>query len=192
MATNTPNYQLRKPAGSDLVNVVTDIGDNMDDIDTNLKRVDDYTLLKPLARLRQEAAQSVNASTWTALSFGAEDIDTHNGHDNSTNPSRYTVQKEGYYRLGGGSWWASNATGVRFTRWAKNGNVIENAGTDVAPLGGGSVTYVPAVDIIISAIVSDYFELMVWQNSGGSLNTAVAGGTNEEGASANIEWLRPL
>ncbi|MGH9982418.1 MAG: hypothetical protein ACRD8W_00490 [Nitrososphaeraceae archaeon] len=33
MATNTPRWILRKPAGTDLVNVVTDLGDNFDKID---------------------------------------------------------------------------------------------------------------------------------------------------------------
>jgi hypothetical protein len=41
MATSTPNYGLRKPATGDNVIVLTDISDNMDDIDTELKRVDD-------------------------------------------------------------------------------------------------------------------------------------------------------
>ncbi len=41
MATFTTNYSLRKPATSDLVTVATDIGANMDLIDTILKRLDD-------------------------------------------------------------------------------------------------------------------------------------------------------
>jgi hypothetical protein len=41
MATDTTNYQLRKPATSDNVIVLTDVSDNMDTIDTELKRVDD-------------------------------------------------------------------------------------------------------------------------------------------------------
>lgn len=41
MATSTTNYALRKPATADNVIVLTDISDNMDDIDTELKRVDD-------------------------------------------------------------------------------------------------------------------------------------------------------
>jgi hypothetical protein len=38
VASSTTNYSLRKPAGSDTVNVTTDISDNMDDIDTQLAR----------------------------------------------------------------------------------------------------------------------------------------------------------
>lgn len=41
MATNTPNYQLRKPDPGDTVNVTTDISDSMDTIDTELKAVSD-------------------------------------------------------------------------------------------------------------------------------------------------------
>lgn len=50
MATSTTNYQLRKPAPADTVNVTTDISDNMDDIDTELKRVDDATLGAEVSR----------------------------------------------------------------------------------------------------------------------------------------------
>jgi hypothetical protein len=41
MATSTPNYGLRKPVTSDNVIVLTDVSDNMDDIDTALKDISD-------------------------------------------------------------------------------------------------------------------------------------------------------
>lgn len=41
MSTNTPNYQLLKPDPTENVNVVSQINDNYDTIDTELKRVDD-------------------------------------------------------------------------------------------------------------------------------------------------------
>lgn len=43
MATFTPNYNLRKPATTDFVNVTTDINDNMDKIDTEMKLRKDKT-----------------------------------------------------------------------------------------------------------------------------------------------------
>lgn len=41
MATSTTNYNLRKPASSDNVNVKTDIADNMDIIDGTMKSISD-------------------------------------------------------------------------------------------------------------------------------------------------------
>lgn len=42
MATTTPQLVLRKPAGTDLINVTTDISDNMDKIDAASRKVLGY------------------------------------------------------------------------------------------------------------------------------------------------------
>lgn len=52
MATFTTNYNLRKPATSDFVDVVTDINNNMDTIDTQIKN-------------RENDIATINAA-WTA------------------------------------------------------------------------------------------------------------------------------
>lgn len=61
MGTNTPNYQLWKPnPDADNVNVVTDIGNNMDIIDTKLKIVADSVI--PILSVIKSADESVTNS----------------------------------------------------------------------------------------------------------------------------------
>lgn len=60
MSTNTPNYQLLKPAPSENVNVVSQLNDNWDKIDTELKRVDDVAA--------GEGVWTDYTPTWTAAS----------------------------------------------------------------------------------------------------------------------------
>lgn len=128
----------------------------------------------PRALLRQTVAQSLTNSAFTALTFGTEDIDSHNGHSTSTNTSRYTVQTgyDGDYQLSGTAAIAAAAGGGRGTRWFKNGTAINGSETmvgNVNPLNQGQ----PAVTIIVSAVAGDYFELAAWQDSGGAINSAV-------------------
>lgn len=191
MATNTPNYGLRKPDTSDNVIVLTDLADNYDDIDTNLKRIDDVATGSPIARLRQESTQIISDSTWTSISFDAEDFDSHGAHDTSTNNTRYICPVAGYYLFNGGTWLAANAAGVRFNRWAKNGTAIDNGGNEFPVTPAGALWGAPAKGIIIPLNVSDYVQLQVWQNSGGNLNTATAVG-GETGSDMSVTYLRPL
>lgn len=61
MGTNTPNYQLFKPnPDTDNVNVVTDLNNNYDKIDTELKLVSDSVI--PILSVRKTADESVVSS----------------------------------------------------------------------------------------------------------------------------------
>lgn len=73
MATNTPVFQLRKPAITDLVAVITDIGDNMDKIEAAL-----VDLNGAHARFYNDAAQAIPDITITKLEF-PDDAETHSG-----------------------------------------------------------------------------------------------------------------
>lgn len=61
MGTLTPNYSLYKPAGSDFVNETTDLNNNWDTIDTQLKAVSDS--IRPISKVRKTADQTVTNST---------------------------------------------------------------------------------------------------------------------------------
>lgn len=61
MATLTPNYSLYKPAGTDFVNETTDLNNNWDTIDTQLKAVSDAIPL--MLRVRKTADEAVTSST---------------------------------------------------------------------------------------------------------------------------------
>lgn len=61
MATLTPNYGLYKPAGSEFVNEETDLNDNWDIVDTQLKAVSDSVPL--FTRAIKSADKTITNST---------------------------------------------------------------------------------------------------------------------------------
>jgi hypothetical protein len=58
MATNTANYNIRKPDPIDEVDVATDLGAPYDTIDSNLKRVDDAALAAVTSRWNRQVDQA--------------------------------------------------------------------------------------------------------------------------------------
>lgn len=190
MATSTTHYGLRKPDTTDFAVVGTDLNANWDDIDTELKRVDDYTSDRAVAFLRQATVQSIPNNTFTSVTFDAEDLDTESGHDVATNNSRYTVQagKAGLYRFGGMSSISAAAAGGRSTRWAKNGAAINGSGSSIPVNSATHHALVVATPIIISLAVGDYVELQVFHSVGAAQNTVV---TAENQSCMAVDWLRP-
>lgn len=117
----------------------------------------------------QNAATTVNTSTNTKIALQAEEFDTANAFDSTTN-YRFTPQVAGYYQVNGCVNFFPNSSGFRFINIYKNGSSIK-AGQNIA---GGSINF---TQITVSAIVflngsTDYIELYANQNSGGSLATA--------------------
>jgi hypothetical protein len=129
------------------------------------------------ARVRQSVAQSLTTSTWTALTFTSEDLDTASGHSTVSNTSRYTVVTGGAFLLSGGCGFSNNVTGVRGVRWAKNGTAI-NGSESVAAATPAIGNRVAARVIVVSLVASDYVELEAFQSSGAGLNTS-AGSTDQ-------------
>lgn len=118
------------------------------------------------ASVRKTVAQSISNSTTTTISWDAEDWDTDTIHDNATNNSRLTATTSGKYIITAAIVFGSNNAGVRQLVVNKNGflafqQIFPNngAGEDQCALTG-----------FVSLSISDYVEVQVWQNSGGSLN----------------------
>jgi hypothetical protein len=116
-------------------------------------------------------SQSINNATWTAVTFNSEFFDTDAYHSTSSNTSRVTIPsgKAGKYRLTVNNQWALNGSGVRALNIYKNG-----ASTFYAPeVAGNSSYYVGAsMTYLFDAAVADYFEVYVYQTSGGALNVS--------------------
>jgi hypothetical protein len=127
----------------------------------------------PRVRMRQTAAQSIPNTTFTALTFGAEDFDTANGHDTVTNNSRYTFTKAGLWVWNGKAAFTANATGQRAFLWKVNNVSFAGSQTAWPAVAAVERQYV-AVGFEWNFIVGDYIELCVYQDSGGALNTSVA------------------
>jgi hypothetical protein len=115
---------------------------------------------------------TISNTTTTTLNFGTETngYDTDNYHDNSTNSNRMTIPsgKTGYFWVWVNVTWAPNSTGRRICRILKNGSVgfiMEATPTSAAnqepTIIGGKA---------FAASAGDYFELDVFQNSGGNLS----------------------
>lgn len=126
-----------------------------------------------LAQLRQTTAQTITNNTWTAVTFGAEDVDTHSGHSTSSNTSRFTIPLDGTYLLAGGVSYAANATGQRWCRWYKNGTELDGGGANINANSSGQ-TLMVAKTLQVVLAVGDYVELWAFQSSGVSLDTYVA------------------
>jgi hypothetical protein len=119
----------------------------------------------PSVRLAKSANQSISHDTVTALTWDAETWDTDNFHDNSTNNNRLVCPSAGKFAMMGFVQWEYNATGQRQL-------IIRNS-------GGGyeahsqNVTADQVHQFVFTMIVgaaSDWFEMVVYQTSGISLN----------------------
>lgn len=149
----------------------------------------------PLVRLILPANQSIPTGVDTAVAFGAssEIVDTHGFHSTTTNTSRITPSRAGWYRCTGNPAWTANTTGQRVHFFGKNG-----AGRAPALRWHfalvNQTTVLPSVTALISCNgTSDYIEFFVNQASGGALN--LLGNGNEAdtfNTIVEVEYVRPL
>ena len=122
------------------------------------------------AQVTNTSAQSISNGAYTALNFQSEVYDTDGFHDNATNNSRLTIPtgKGGKYLLTCQANFASNSSGFRAIAIMKNGSASQIAYANSSPISGSSFTY--AFSCVVSAVATDYFQMNVYQDSGGSLN----------------------
>jgi hypothetical protein len=146
----------------------------------------DFLSAPPQAELRATTVQSITNNTPTPILYDAEDSDTHGGHSTSSNTSRYTAQVAGWYLCSGNVSMTGSATNRRGCWWRKNGADV--AGTEAVISAGDDTAglTIPARAKLIFLAVGDYVELVGYQDSGGPLNTVVAGSTPQP--SMSITW----
>lgn len=136
-----------------------------------------FILLNPvrnfMGALVQGTAISVPTSTATAITFGTEAYDTEGFHDTSTNTSRLTIP-DGmtYVRLTANAIFDANATGQRYVYLTKNG-VAQNQGLTIPGMTGVG-NYMQMQTPVMNMSAGDYCEIVAWQDSGSTLNIAVA------------------
>lgn len=145
----------------------------------------------PIAELRQTSAQSIPNSTWTALTFGVEDVDTDidgtGGHSTSVNTARFTARYPGWYALGGSASIVFSAAGVRGAKWQVNG-IDLNGGQQLLATNPSFSNIIPARSIKhVFLTDGDFVELLAFQSSGGALNTSVAPGAEQSNMS--VRWV---
>jgi hypothetical protein len=114
---------------------------------------------------------SISTGTYTALPFATEQFDVGGFHDTVTNNTRVTIPagKAGYYQFNLQAYFSANGTGTREMILYKNGSGIYSSDSAyMQPSGTNGTTTNSAV--VVSAAVSDYFQLYIYQTSGGGLS----------------------
>ena len=139
---------------------------------------------RPLCKIRQTVAQSIPASTSTAITFDTEDIDYDNGHSITVNTSRYTAQTAGWYLACFMVAYSGNATGSRGAFLRLNGTTGVNGGAAVVQAAPATNATDVAGATLVYLNVGDYVEVTAIQGSGGSMNTDVG-----DQSSLTIQWV---
>lgn len=120
-------------------------------------------------RVTNSSAQAVPNGSSTAIGFNTEYYDDHSFHDTSTNNTRLTVPISGKYLVKGTVRLAASP-GTGGSVWIR-----QNGSTPVGQAKLGNLSpYVATVITILDLDADDYVELMVYQDSGGSVNTEIA------------------
>jgi hypothetical protein len=114
---------------------------------------------------------NVANATFATLTFDGEQFDTDGFHSNVTNNSRITIPsgKAGKYLITAQTYFDASGTGKRGLWLSYNGSRtgVSSSANDVG--GSSAATVGSQIQIVVNASVSDYFELVAYQNSGGNL-----------------------
>jgi len=123
-----------------------------------------------LCRAYNNASQSVADSTAVKLALNAEQLDTDSMHDTSTNNSRITFNTAGQYLCGLNTLLGGGANHEKSYILLNNTTIIANNETTHA--AGGNIRQ--AVSTLYNFDEDDYIELVVYQNTGGSITAGYA------------------
>jgi hypothetical protein len=141
-----------------------------------------FAIDRPIMGARAAATQSLSDSTWTDITLATEDVDTGQGnsnagqHSTSSQQARFTAVWAGWHFFGGQVAYASNGTGRRGARWAKNGSAVEGGGCLYQANTSSGINAFAAPWKAIYLNVGDYVTLQGFQSSTGSLNASAASG----------------
>lgn len=153
----------------------------------SVKALGDYLTGKPMFFGYQVTGQSVANATFVSATIDTEVIDTEGGHSTTSNTSRYVFQVPGWYRLDGVGVFATNSTGIRGTKFLKNGGTTVIGSENVIPATSNFLSITPTTGWV-QAAVGDYVELQVYQSSGGALSTSSNTGQDYI-TCMRVEWI---
>lgn len=143
-----------------------------------------FLLNPPLFAGYQTTAQSIpSGQSAVALNMDSETLDTYSGHSNTTNPSRYTAQVAGTYKVWGcfaGGGFSSQT--VFFAYVAKNGTEV--TGSRASDVGNSAHAYALATSpVFVTLAVNDYVELY------GASDTAGSSHVGNPTSSLNVQFV---
>lgn len=160
---HTSNAEMQKLAG--LLSGLTQ---------ANLDRIAALPPAEAFNEYVRNTTQSITTATWTSVTFSGFAAPAGRAGAGMagyrTSNSVTTIQRAGWYVLGIGGAWASNATGIRMSRIFVNGTTEYGAQRDGAPNG---ISEFANNGIQIWLDVGDTVEYQVYQSSGANLLLAI-------------------
>ena len=135
------------------------------------------------ARAYKAAAQNILNNNWTPIVLDNERYDTDTIHDNIAFNTHLTCRTAGKYIITGCFMIAAHATGQRTAAIRLNGvtYIAENR-----QVGLAAVLLAITVAAIYDLAITDYVELVVYQNSGVALNVLAISNYSPEFAMQRI------
>jgi hypothetical protein len=135
----------------------------------------------PAARAYSSVSHTITSATFTAIPFNAEHFDTADIWSPGS-PTRLTAPLTGTYVVSGAAGWPAGA-GSRTLRIDRNGAQIA---VNTVPATSGPSQVVATITRMNTA---EYVELLVHQDSGAGVGTAVCAGNSCP--SLAIAWIGP-
>jgi hypothetical protein len=118
------------------------------------------------------------------INLDTEVYDSEGGHSTTTNPSRYTCQVPGLYRLTAVGGFPTNGTGDR--KVGININGVPPPGSVVQGVPSSARSWSACVSVEQYLNAGDYVEMVMWQTNTTALNTAVFSGY---GPALSVWWI---
>lgn len=141
-------------------------------INNRYSKLEIDTIVNSQAKITKNNAQSIPNTTYTKIQYDDEVYDTLNEYDSGVN-YRFTCSKAGTYMFKADimftnkSWTAGEQ--IRFALY-KNGVILSHF--DRFEYQGNNTEYLYASGVIIDkASIGSYYEVYIYQGSGGALNT---------------------
>lgn len=141
---------------------------------------------KPICEAHLTGTQSIAASTDTLISWNASAYNTDNLWT-ASQPTQFTVQTAGKYRISVVTDWTANATGMRSTKVLVNGTANSNAVASFVGSASNTFDTCYTVEYTVQLAVGAVIYFDTFQNSGGAVTVGTAFG----GTSAVVEWVAP-
>jgi len=129
-------------------------------------------------RIYNSGALTISDASLTALTFDSERYDYDTMHSTSTNTNRITFTTAGIYSFGANVRWDGNATGYRLVSIRLGGSTFI-AGSTIQAESGANVQQ-QFVSGVYYFSATNYIEVMVFQNSTGSLDVTALGNISPE------------
>ena len=130
------------------------------------------------ALVYKSADQAIANITLVLLTWNSETYDTDSIHDNVTNNTRLTVPAGvTQVKLKASIRWQGNATGDRSVLFLKNNLSFRGTNSVVIPGVNASSKGIVLSTPVLDVVAGDYFEMQVYQDSGGSLNIMIDNAT---------------